>query len=670
MGSIRLKKLMALLLTATLNTVIPAAGNVLLTAEQRHMALCIQTIAQQYFYHGRITVVSMPPDLRNNSRRTLIQFPYSDDVQLVDLVLQYVHEDTCCPVQMLPPKKLLDTTPEINHSYIIFIWREQEDEDITDILRTQLNLLKDDELLQWNPRGRFVVVVTDQDSSSLTSEALKIYEIMWMDYKVVNTVVLMPSTSGNYTVLDLYSGFPYQNGNCEKVKEITLVDEWVVQNNGTFSENTNLFPSKIPNNFQKCVIKAASVGFDPFVSLISEETKEDGNTVYEMRGLAVEYFLLSVRKMNLTVGFLQPPPKVSLWTVTAETSKLMSGTADILVGTIPLLPIAVSGITEPSIPYFYSAFKWFVPCPQPISRVDRFLTVFDVPVWLTMIIVFVFTSALFWFSANYPDRTTEIESKSLQTIPKCAYVAWSIFIGVSVPEMPRSWKVRIFFLIYVCYCFAMSTVFQAFFVSYLVEPGYGKKISTFQELLDSSLNYGFMNALEFCMATMGTSDYLKFEPTRRVECDDMKSCLIRMTTNGDIATLSTPFYARYLSNVVGHQGEMKSLCSLDEDIIQGSLVALFAKGNPLVNQFNTHLRRCLEGGLGERYLTQLKHEALLWSRTQSVEVGSSMYFVFTLSHMVPAFCVLGFGYVCSTIVCIAECLHKHFRKWKQALRRT
>jgi hypothetical protein len=162
----------------------------------------------------------MPPDLRNNSKQPLIHFPYSDNVQLVDLVLQHLQEDTCCPVQMLPPKTKLDPAAEINPSYIIFIWREQEDEDIIDILATQLNQLKDDKLLQWNPRGRFVVVVTDQDTSSLMSEALKIYEIMWMEYKVVNSVALMTSSSGNYIVLDLYSGFPYQNGNCEKVKEI------------------------------------------------------------------------------------------------------------------------------------------------------------------------------------------------------------------------------------------------------------------------------------------------------------------------------------------------------------------------------------------------------------------------------------------------------------------
>ena len=212
----------------------------------------------------------------------------------------------------------------------------------------------------------FVVVVTDQDSISLMSEALKIYEIMWMEYKAVNTVVLLPDSSGNYTVLDLYSGFPYQNGNCQIVKEITLVVQWVLENNGTFSENTNSYPSKIPNNFQKCVIKTAPVGFHLFVSLISAETKEDDNTVYEIRGLAVEYFLLSVSKMNLTVVFLQPTLNPSVQAFMTEGTKLMEGIVDVLVGVISLVPIVVSGISEPSIPYISSAVKWFVPCPKPI----------------------------------------------------------------------------------------------------------------------------------------------------------------------------------------------------------------------------------------------------------------------------------------------------------------
>jgi hypothetical protein len=208
----------------------------------------------------------------------------------------------------------------------------------------------------------------------------------------------------------------------------------------------------------------------------------------------------------------------------------------------------------------------------------------------------------------------------------------------------------------------MSTVFQAFFVSYLVEPGLGDKIATFQELLDSTVNYGFIGAVEFAMSTMEFSDHLQFPPSRRVDCSDQKTCLKRIMTDGDVATVSGQAYAKYIFYELGYQGEIRSACSLDENFVLGNLAALFFRGNPLLHQFNKNIRRCLEGGLELRYWVQLKHEALLRGRSKSDEDGISMYFVFKLSHMVPAFIVLGFGYLCSIIVRIAECLHKRFNK--------
>jgi len=382
----------------------------------------------------------------------------------------------------------------------------------------------------------------------------------------------------------------------------------------------------------------------------------------------VEYLLQAMKKMNVTVVFLQPAPDISFDAAMVGSSKLFSGILDVLVGFIPLVPFVVTGMSEPSIPFQFTTLKWIVPCPKPISRVDRFLTVFDASVWLMVLIVFVLTSALFWFLANYPDRVVEIESRKLQTIPNSIYNAWSIFIGVSVPEMPRSWNLRIFFLVYVCYCFAMSTVFQAFFVSYLVEPGYGEKISTLQELIDSNINYGFNSAFEFGMSTMDFSDHLQFPLTRRVDCAIPKNCLRRVITDGDVATFSTPEYTNYIFNELGHLGEMNSPCFLDENFFNINLVSVFFKGNPLLNQFNKIIRRCHEGGLMIRYWIQLNHEALLRSSTKSNEDGSSMYFVFSLSHMLPAFIVLCFGYLCSSIVLIAECLHKRFSKYRQAER--
>jgi hypothetical protein len=111
-------------------------------------------------------------------------------------------------------------------------------------------------------------------------------------------------------------------------------------------------------------------------------------------------------------------------------------------------------------------------CSKLMQNVEKFVTVFGAYVWLTMITVFALTSAFFWCSANYPDRMVEKESKTLYTTQVCMYSAWRS----SVPGMPRTWKLRIFFVIYVCYCFAMNIVFKAYFISYFVEPGMRRKL--------------------------------------------------------------------------------------------------------------------------------------------------------------------------------------------------
>jgi len=143
----------------------------------------------------------------------------------------------------------------------------------------------------------------------------------------------------------------------------------------------------------------------------------------------------------------------------------------------------------------------------------------------------------------------------------------------------------------------MSTVFQAFFVSYLVEPGYGEKISTMQELIDSSVNYGFNSAAEVGMTTMEYTEHLKFPLTRRVECNNPKACLMRMISDGDVATLSTVEYTSYTFNLLGYLGEMNSPCLLDENFINIRIGSIFVKGSPFLNQLNKLVRQCQEAGL-------------------------------------------------------------------------
>ena len=40
--------------------------------------------------------------------------------------------------------------------------------------------------------------------------------------------------------LNLYTWFPYKLGGCGEVQDVILLDEWVFENNGRFSENAQL----------------------------------------------------------------------------------------------------------------------------------------------------------------------------------------------------------------------------------------------------------------------------------------------------------------------------------------------------------------------------------------------------------------------------------------------
>ena len=62
-------------------------------------------------------------------------------------------------------------------------------------------------------------------------------------------------------------------------------------------------------------------------------------------------------------------------------------------------------------------------------------------------------------------------------------------MGVSVPEMPRIFRVRTLFILFLLYSFALGTIFQSFFTSFLVSPGYVSRISSLEDI-HSGLKYG------------------------------------------------------------------------------------------------------------------------------------------------------------------------------------
>jgi len=147
--------------------------------------------------------------------------------------------------------------------------------------------------MSWNPRGMFLVVITASSNYPPNVLAAQVCSTLWQIANIVNVVVLVPhkfthpqphSNSSIYRNgsdrLNLYTWFPYKLGRCGEFQEVILIDQWVSENKGTFSENAYLYPPKVPRSFTHCPIKVASIGVDPYVIVTENYQQNDGRTAY------------------------------------------------------------------------------------------------------------------------------------------------------------------------------------------------------------------------------------------------------------------------------------------------------------------------------------------------------------------------------------------------------
>jgi hypothetical protein len=455
-------------------------------------------------------------------------------------------------------------------------------------------------------------------------------------------------------VLNVYSWFPYNGRQCAEPTEVVLVDKCENANGEQLFSKEPLFPNKVPNDLRGCTIKVATFQFPPYVIQTDNYTESSENTVYKFRGLELEYLLLINEALNFTLSFSPAPSNISvseriIWCIT----KLVARLVDVALGRIPL-DVLGGHYADVTIPYIFDALQWYVPCSKPALRTDKVLEMFNSSVWISMAVVLVLTSLVFW-RTSIGSASSVLESHSYKTLQYCAYNVWSAFMAVSVPHFPRTTKLRILFLFYVCYCFAMNTVFQAFFTSFLVSPGYVKQIATLEDLKRSNLIHGVDESLEKFLSSL---DYEKLD-LKKFVCPSHTACLTRLLTKRDITTMTLKIDAEYVLSYGLHGlSGSKVLCTLNQKIVPANTVMCLTKGHPLFDKFNEVIRRCMETGLVDKYWSELNFNLSLKNmvrlRERDCEACGVVYFVFSLSHLKVAFVVLGFGYMLCITVFVLE----------------
>jgi hypothetical protein len=433
-------------------------------------------------------------------------------------------------------------------------------------------------------------------------------------------------------VFQLYTWFPYQSRQkCDDVTEVVLMNEWSLEVEGMLVSDRFLYPNKIPGDFQGCPFK---------VSMPHPNVPE------------LPHVITFSKLYNFTpiIQFKHSDDTIFSDAVREALEDLLLGSSEAVIGGIPLITEATH-FGEPSFPYYEAEYVWYVPCSKPLSRLLAVSSIFSVPVWITVIAMTILVPTIMWFLSN-----CSLQYQSQEKISNVFYNMWAICMGVSATQMPRAFRLRALILPWIWYCLAISTVFQAFFTSYLVNPGLDRQITTLQEVIDTKMEFGFRESI---------ADYYRdspFEIHKKLmklgkNCVKTHLCIKRIIETGQYATIAESWS---VDNQLKLMNNSNRVCRMNDiDSFPIKIVSYFSKGSVLFNTINKVITTLVEAGI----ITKAESEGKV--RPDVHRIGDTdtqdEYFVFSLSHLQIAFHILVLGHGLGFAVLLFELLYQRFR---------
>lgn len=641
-----------------------------------HLTKCILHISDSYFDKGLLITTSVfSTDTTKHTRRILTfneQHRYCDNAMANCDLLHTLHLREKWQMLTLFPlaveQKFNITLHDFRYKISGYILRVPNE---LGFLSRQLKILRSNRNV-WNSRAAFVIVVDEilPDPRQGADGILKIVE----HFKIFNVVVVMPSNE-TFRALDIYTWFPYElpSGQCGKFKKPVFLDHWIMEGNGRPLRNVSLFPPKIPHNFGGCKITASIIPHEPFVMSLNRKANNESISLYK-EGSDIRLFLFIADAMNLSGTFTPPINLTEIWPV-----QLSNGSWTGALGEVfdKKSDIAFSGLSinleryvcfDVTKVYYFSGLLWIVPCAEPLERVTSISRVFSAWLWL-LILITVILSAGFMYSISTWCPKFIAETNHYRTISNCFYNVWATFLGISVPKMPLTDHLKIFFLMLMWYSLAINNVFQAFVTSYLIEPGFQKQITSLEDLIESGIEYGYYPGIDVLLSN--TSDWRFKEVTsNRIPCFD-DSCVARAIGRKDFATLSDTMYTEYKRAHAAHDSYGRStVCSFKQES-KVRLVAMYLqKGSFLTEDINRVINVAIGAGLNnfwwKNILDTLRNKAV------AVEGHTLMddYTVLLIDHLQGAFYLLLLGHGLAFVTFIGEILHKRLKAKINVLKTT
>lgn len=577
-----------------------------LPKERSHLVLHVTSIVYQHFVADQTLLISST----------------GSDNTVVDFLLKNINELALFCLHVFKAGTTISVMPheyyEPVRSYLMVTGSVEELTGQAEELVSRARL---------NARAQFMVVVTTAEVSAQLL-ATSILQELWGIVRSMDAVVLVQ----NDAVFQLYTWFPYQSDkHCVGVGDVVLMDQWGLEAKGRIINDGTLFPSKIPINAHGCPVK---VSF-PF---------NDRNDV--------RYVTDYLKGLNFTVMGHYKHLFHGNGSDYIQTSAqdMATGQTEIIVG-IPLQR-DVNEIGDNSFPYSEEMWAWYVPCARPVSRSLRIFKIFSAVGLLALSLTILFTAVMIWCLARH-----SLESQSYTNLSRVILNVWAVGLGVSVSEMPKAFRPRALLFAWVCSSLALGTIYQAFFASYLTDPGLEKQITCVEELISSKMQYGIMTGADFMYSASGTGGNKELILGGE-NCSVLEICIQRIIDTRNFAVLS---HSDRVRNYLDSVNDTTSVCLMNNfNSFTKQIVTYFSKGSCLLSPFNNYMTTILESGIFVKDGADNKLHSVDRNIANKDILGE--YSVFSLTYVSIAFYNLLIGHSLSFVVFVGELVHCKFPK--------
>ena len=636
------------------------------SARELDTILCIRNISITYFTENVPLVLSLPSsDEEVHIPRTDFNQDISEsNANFIDSLGKEI-QNTGIPTMITKISSLADisslsrTEARKHGSYIIVI--NGKTRKLQSILSARIELLNS--LPSWNPRAMFVVVVFAEDRYSSKQLAKELLSELW-EWKIANVLILLPvSNSGDKPseIIEIYTWFPYEGAkDCTVISEAVLITHWSIKLHKGFSTNTHLFPRRDWKNLHGCPILTTTfpLAIATGKMQLAEEESKSTKITYS-QGMEVQLLSMVADKLNSSLQYLQPPPNDEKWGTLGDSGEftgllgdLIYNRADIGFVAWPLHPNLVM-VLDPTITYQRDSWIWWVPCAKKVPRWKSLFKVFSVELWIAGIAGVFLSPIVLIFLSKISYRISGVsESRYYQGFSTCLSSILALVLGISAPHLPKSHSLRVFFIFWICFSFALSTIFQTFFFTFLMKPELQNQMNNFEEILSSGVSYGYNPLIDEIVSVS--------EPTvreNRISCPEsnIPPCLDWVANHDNFSILCSSVFMEYqLTTSFLDENGKPLICEAGDSFYTIYYATYMKKGNPLLDEFNRILLACDEAGFLQYIFKRLTELRYIEAAVQGIKVIGEEYGDLTLDQLQGAFILYVCGISLSSLAFVCE----------------